>query len=58
MAPLAPSPAPNSGSFINSYAGDDPLADFTPPAEADPALLSTQSELLPRGFLVIACLCL
>src|SRR5262252_6932458 len=27
-------------------AGDDPLADFTPPAEADPALLSTQRQLL------------
>lgn len=27
-------------------AGDDPLANFRPPAEADPALLSTQRELL------------
>src|SRR5262249_13668785 len=27
-------------------AGDDPLADFTPPAEADPALLDTQRQLL------------
>jgi hemolysin D len=27
-------------------AGDDPLADFTPPADADPALLRTQRELL------------
>src|SRR6516225_2209057 len=27
-------------------AGDDPLADFTPPAEADPALLRTQRQLL------------
>ena len=27
-------------------AGDDPLAAFTPPADADPALLSTQRELL------------
>ena len=27
-------------------AGDDPLADFTPPADADPALLSTHRELL------------
>ena len=27
-------------------AGDDPLADFTPPADADPALLSTQRALL------------
>ena len=26
--------------------GDDPLADFTPPADADPALLSTHRELL------------
>src|SRR5262249_8422127 len=26
--------------------GDDPLADFTPPAEADPALLRTQRQLL------------
>jgi hemolysin D len=27
-------------------AGDDPVADFTPPAGADPALLSTQRQLL------------
>src|SRR5262245_51466343 len=27
-------------------AGDDPLADFAPPADADPALLRTQRELL------------
>ena len=27
-------------------AGNDPLADFTPPADADPALLSTQRQLL------------
>jgi membrane fusion protein, hemolysin D len=27
-------------------AGDDPVADFTPPADADPALLSTQRQLL------------
>src|SRR6266851_3420494 len=27
-------------------AGDDPLADLTPPADADPALLRTQRELL------------
>jgi hemolysin D len=27
-------------------AGDDPLADFTPPADADPALTSTQRQLL------------
>ena len=27
-------------------AGDDPLADFTPPADADPALISTQRQLL------------
>jgi hemolysin D len=26
--------------------GDDPLADFTPPADADPALISTQRQLL------------
>jgi hemolysin D len=27
-------------------AGDDPVADFTPPADADPALISTQRQLL------------
>jgi hemolysin D len=27
-------------------AGDDPVVDFTPPADADPALLSTQRQLL------------
>src|SRR5262245_31614270 len=27
-------------------AGDDPVADFTPPAEADPALITTQRQLL------------
>jgi hemolysin D len=26
--------------------GDDPVADFTPPADADPALISTQRQLL------------
>ena len=26
--------------------GDDPLADFTPPADADPSLISTQRQLL------------
>ncbi len=26
--------------------GDDPMADFTPPADADPALISTQRQLL------------
>jgi hemolysin D len=27
-------------------AGDDPVADFTPPADADPALITTQRQLL------------
>src|SRR5215472_4388320 len=27
-------------------AGDDPVADFTPPADADPALITTQHQLL------------
>src|SRR6185295_6094596 len=27
-------------------AGDDPVADFTPPADADPALVRTQRQLL------------
>ena len=28
--------------------GNDPLADFTPPADADPALINTQRQLLPN----------